>query len=255
MYWHGREFLLQAVHYNVMPLTHLQSQERRREAQRAKRKQSIPEEPEEQRSDVPNEPESDFPVAFATPPPPPAPTSEAVSGAESRSPGTPSPEPLRPRASVVPPTYQMVEASDVTANVKILHQVGPYSSGSVVPTSCFADIERLLALGAVKYTYERASTESGDPDIATAMSLARPVMTNRGIPHAPWVQSTLLDILGPAVPRTGVARQTPGYSSVPAEHGQVLHIAEPVARSQTGTGQVLTPAQMTESASEGFSRG
>jgi hypothetical protein len=113
-----------------------------------------------------------------------------------------------------------------TANVRVMHQVGAYPPGSIVPASCFADIQRLLGLGAIEYTYEEINATGPDQSMVVAMGAAQPVQpSSQGMPRAPWSQATVRDILGPALPRD-FTRQAPGHTAVKDEHGNTMIVAD-----------------------------
>lgn len=183
-----------------MPLTHVKS---------GPRKQSP--EPESE--------ESGFSQAFA-----PAPNATTV-------------EEVGAPPAVAPTVYTAYDPvpTSPTGQVRMKHQVGQYTAGSVVPANCFPELERLLRIGSVEYTNERPSAQPVDETIATGMALAAPVAASGGIARAPWAQASVQDILGPAFPRTGAPRALRGYTMLQTEGGLML----PVAGEAPHTGHEL----------------
>lgn len=166
------------------------------------------------------EPPSGFETSFA---PPPSPVS-AVSDAVAR-----PTEPVAPLA----PSY-----GTVTDNVKILSPVSSsgqmFAVGSVVQAICFPELERLLKLGVVSYTYEGLSSSPVDETVTSGMRVAQPIMPPLGLPQTPWNEGSIYDILGPAIPR---ATRSPApvipsapYTQVQGEFGQTLVVANPTPK-------------------------
>lgn len=187
-----------------MPLSHVQRQEQRRQAQRAEASSAAVE-------DEPNA----FETSYAPLPPQVQPTVTEV---------LPTP-PI-----VYAPSPPSV-ASQPTPYVRILHQTASYQAGAIVAAAVFDDVDRLIRLGAVAYDRDATGPTPIDQDMATVRKLAQPVSSNMAIPRAPWVQATIVDILGPATYRAYVPRAPVGYSIVPAEHGQTLMIADPTPKT------------------------
>jgi hypothetical protein len=112
----------------------------------------------------------------------------------------------------------------------VLHQTGAYPPGSIVPATCFSDIQRLLNLDAIEYTYEEINAAGPDPSMVSAMGASQPVPTTpQGTARPPYSQATVRDILGPALPRDftpGRQQQRPGYTSMKDEWGNTMIVAD-----------------------------
>lgn len=82
------------------------------------------------------------------------------------------------------------------AFVRCLTHVGTFQQGSVVPTTTFEHVDRLIQLGAVEYDYTASEAIStGNPgDMASGMGVLSAAVHN--IPNAPWVHAAAHNLLG-----------------------------------------------------------